>query len=158
ASDKDLEKLDDELSYLFGSAPGRAQQAAAMEGARGGSAPGDAENLRTGRLWFSDVCFDKTPKRQALTHVAIDPFTGGAVEHALFTEQVLWDNTPFTTEIILAPERTHKAKDRAKVFRAFEYALNDLLEGRLALGGGASRGHGFMRGKLPADYAKWSEQ
>jgi CRISPR/Cas system CSM-associated protein Csm3 (group 7 of RAMP superfamily) len=140
ASAEDLKKLDDELSYLFG------------------SAPGVAENLHTGRLWFSDICFENAPNRQPLTHVAIDPFTGGAVEHALFTEQVLWDNTPFSAEIILAPERKHKPKNREQVFRAFEYALKDLLAGRLAIGGGASRGHGFMRGELLTDFTKWSAQ
>lgn len=140
ATEAQIKELDNELAYLFGSAPGA------------------ADDLRTGRLWFNDIVFEKKPATQDLTHVAIDPFTGGAIEHALFTEQLLWDSTRFATEILLAPERAHKPQDRQKLFRALEYALRDLLEGRLALGGGASRGHGFMRGKLISDFAKWSQQ
>ena len=84
-------------------------------------------------------------------HVSIDRFTGGARESLLFDERPAWrsgtddrvtcENQPgFSFSIQLLRELE---ADEEEVLRR---CLNDLTQGRLSIGGGSGRGHGFCDG------------
>lgn len=72
-------------------------------------------------------------------HVAIDPFTGGSEEGALYNEEVAWlkkDTPPITITIWIKDGIEEAAQ------KAFFTAIEDVKTGRLALGGLSNRGHG----------------
>lgn len=87
-----------------------------------------------------------------LTHSSIDRFTGGARDGALFVEEVLW---MANLDIELEIEHTHLDRgddssgqcNPTKLVEALMMTLNDLREGRLALGAGSSRGLGYFKGE-----------
>jgi CRISPR/Cas system CSM-associated protein Csm3 (group 7 of RAMP superfamily) len=69
-------------------------------------------------------------------HVAIDAMTSGHIEPGLFTERLL--RAPLNLQL-----RIHGALDWNDFHgQALMAALEDLCQGRLALGGGTGRGHG----------------
>ena len=76
-------------------------------------------------------------------HVAIDRFTGGGIDGALYKEQVV-TCTYFSLCIYVAKEAFKEADVRA----AFELALKDLISGQLQLGGNTSKGHGAFDGRV----------
>ena len=131
------------------------------------------KNKQRGNILFSDVIEKQEAplEKKVLNHVKIDRFTGGAVDGALFSEEVLYvPGKTFKLELMLrktavdeeevlyAPEKTFKLelmlrktavdeKD-GKIVKAFEAALTDLCKGYLPLGGGVNRGNGTFKGKL----------
>ncbi len=94
------------------------------------------------------------------TLVGVDRFTGGVREGVLFSEEVVTSQQPFFVNIaIVLPSNNNQTwkelkedeeKDK-KVWKALELALNDLVEGRLALGAGGGRGHGYFKGEWTPD-------
>lgn len=112
---------------------------------------GDVKNPETtstpGNVLFSDILIKPDSKQQdkLLNHVSIDRFTGGAITGALFSEKTIWGNRqPFSLTIHVKSEIL---EDDHKIKNAFEYALTDLCEGLLPLGGGTNRGNGRFTGK-----------
>ena len=132
------------------------------------------KNKQRGNILFSDIIEEqKVPlEKKVLNHVKIDRFTGGAVDGALFSEEVLYaPEKTFNLELMLrktavdeeevlyAPRKTFfnlelmlrktavDEKD-GKIVKAFEAALTDLCRGYLPLGGGVNRGNGTFKGKL----------
>ncbi len=104
-------------------------------------------NQQRGNLLFSDVIEDKLLEDKILNHVAIDRFTGGAIDGALFQEKTTYitdDNKSFTLTI-LANEKGLKGE---KVQVSLETAMIDICKGLLPLGGGVNRGNGVFRGCL----------
>lgn len=101
-------------------------------------------NLHRGNIIFSDV-FEDSQSTKLLNHVAIDRFTGGAIDGALFTEKVTYGGGKQIKLEILVNE-TEKVKSNANVLRAFHQALQDLCDGLLPLGGGVCRGNGTFTG------------
>ena len=105
-----------------------------------------------GNILISDV-IQKRDKEQEknskqtkiLNHVSIDRFTGGAIDGALFTEEVSYGNDEIYT-------LTFKVKNGIlnddSIRQAFEAALFDIAKGMLPLGGGTNRGHGCFTGKI----------
>lgn len=83
------------------------------------------------------------------TRVCIDPWTGGALDSALFTEDALYGGR-FTLELSL--RRVGTSKDKAKespskaAMGLLLLTLRDLWEGDLPIGGESSVGRGFVRG------------
>ena len=114
---------------------------------------GQESSGRPGRLFLEDsVVADRVanePKSGILQHVSLDRFTGGPMPGALFSEAPLHRG-----ELLLRLEidgRTRCADDQGvppDVRKAFGCALDDLCEGRLALGAGAGRGHGTFKGAV----------
>jgi CRISPR/Cas system CSM-associated protein Csm3 (group 7 of RAMP superfamily) len=102
------------------------------------------EDGQRGNVLFSDIFLaDKDKNKQKLlNHVAIDRFTGGAMDGALFSEEVTATKEQFTLNIFL------KEDVKAEYLQAFECALNDLCTGMLPLGGGTMRGHGCFNGEF----------
>lgn len=96
-----------------------------------------------GRVMISDV-FESSKKRKILNHVAIDRFTGGAIDGALFTEQVAALETGKMLEMNVVVE----AGVNLASIDSLEKALKDVVTGLLPLGGGVMRGNGCFTGKL----------
>lgn len=93
-----------------------------------------------GLLLFEDLRLkgDST----VLMHNRIDRFTGGVINGALFSEEVLWQ-TPLTLCIgTLHPQRLSEVDGVAR--QALQRALEDLANGWLPLGAGGSRGLGVF--------------
>ncbi len=90
-------------------------------------------------LYYDDVCNDKI-----FNHIAIDRFTGGAIDGALFSEKVSYKkDKQITLKIHLSENNFNdKIKD------ALEEALIDICKGILPLGGMTTKGFGMFTGKL----------
>jgi len=102
---------------------------------------------RAGRVFVEDAWM---PVEEAevirMMHNAIDRFSGGVRRHMLYEEELVWGGT-LELGILVAGWSGLSPPTRA----AFRHALEDLLAGRLALGGGTGRGHGFVTGEVLAD-------
>ncbi len=106
-----------------------------------------------GRILVDDLYYTEQPgQTKPLNHVAIDRFTGGAFEGALFSEEPLWQGSSITLNVVVAEA---EQVDDIQVRKAFCLALTDLAEGRLALGGGSGRGNGFFK---CADGVQWNDE
>lgn len=96
-----------------------------------------------GNLIISDQIEPWNKENKILNHVSIDNFTGGAINGALFSEQVIFaPEQSFTFNISV----NKKAFSDNLVQDALECALNDICTGMLPLGGGTNRGHGCFIG------------
>ncbi|HRQ65979.1 MAG TPA: RAMP superfamily CRISPR-associated protein, partial [Xanthomonadaceae bacterium] len=117
---------------------------------RGGSE--DAPAGRAGRLVIDDVFVDRsTVKPCGQMHNVIDRFSGGVRQHMLFEEELLHGG-----DIELKLDIQHAWIIPADARRALALALEDLCRGRLALGAGSTRGHGYFTGSIEwSDGGKW---
>lgn len=106
-----------------------------------GYSANDKEGQR-GNVIFSDIYTKEDFNKKLLNHVAIDRFTGGAMDGALFSEEVAAAKEQFNLKILV------KKDVNGDYLKAFECALNDLCTGMLPLGGGTMRGHGCFKGEL----------
>lgn len=100
-----------------------------------------------GKVIFSDLLQETHATEKTFNHVAIDRFTGGAMEGALFSEKALYfpkNEAVNTFQLTLLVEKDALKEDSVK--QAWEATLSDLCEGYLALGGGTNRGHGLFEG------------
>ncbi len=102
------------------------------------------EDGQRGNVIFSDIFLEQLAERKLLNHVAIDRFTGGAIDGALFHEEVAQAKEQFKLKIFL----NMKEIQQADYINAFEKSLDDLCSGRLPLGGGTMRGHGCFKGSF----------
>lgn len=80
-----------------------------------------------------------------LDHVSLDRFTQGPLDHHLFSEAPLFGGR---IEVPIALDLEELAAEQRQ---ALDDALQDLCDGRLAIGAGRSRGHGFCRGRIQWD-------
>jgi len=101
-----------------------------------------------GKILISD-CFESKAKEKVFDHVAIDRFTGGAIEGALFQEKTITYDDKFTVEILL--EKDDENIPYQKAIRAFEDTLKDIKNGMLPLGGMTTKGHGIFSGSVEKD-------
>lgn len=113
-----------------------------------GTAKDDGEGT-PGRVYLPDVRM--APLRAAvLQHVSLDRFTGGPMDGMLFGEGVAWRGEPgdrvATIEFDLWVDRPGGLDATAR--QALRRAVDDLAQGRLALGAAASRGHGYFHGEV----------
>jgi CRISPR/Cas system CSM-associated protein Csm3 (group 7 of RAMP superfamily) len=112
---------------------------------------GEAKNSKKkvdgskGKVLFSD-CFKEDKKDiKTFDHVAIDRFTGGAIEGALFQEKTIAQKDMWEVEILL--DRDVEGDE----LKAFEKALTDITTGMLPLGGMTTKGHGVFVGEVFKD-------
>ena len=105
-----------------------------------------------GKILISD-CFldyDEAKDTKVFEHVSIDRFTGGAIDSALFQEKAVAKRDEFIIEILLknyvCGDKENEAFNNA--LGAFEAALDDVVQGRLSLGGATTKGYGFFKGKV----------
>lgn len=101
----------------------------------------NGKDTTPGHVFISDVIEEEAPSK-LLNHVSIDRFTGGAIDGALFTEQV--DDVRKRVFNLQIDITDYELKGNAK--KAFESTLNDVCEGMLPLGGGVNRGNGVFTG------------
>lgn len=93
---------------------------------------------RTGKIFFTDLRLEAV-KTYVQSRNSIDRFTGGTRKGVLFKEENVATNQVYKMTIYFDSE----LKKDSDEFRAFEWALEDLRDGRLAIGGGAGHGLGF---------------
>ncbi|PTX59816.1 CRISPR/Cas system CSM-associated protein Csm3 (group 7 of RAMP superfamily) [Kordia periserrulae] len=117
---------------------------AALESLFGSKAESKNENGHIGNVIVEDVTIDEKFIRNAETtfqHNSIDRFTGGTIDKMLFSEKVYAIKQPTQLKIWLS----HKEGIDKKVLEAFDKAIDDLKNGRLALGGNTTNGNGFLK-------------
>lgn len=97
-----------------------------------------------GNVLFKDIIECANLPEKIFNHVAIDRFTGGALDGALFSEKATYaKGREFKTDIYLV-----KKGYSANVVEAFEAALNDLCSRLLPLGGATTKGYGCFTGEF----------
>lgn len=98
-----------------------------------------------GNVIFSDLFVEKYSEK-IFNYNAIDRFTGGTIDGALFDEKVI----STTQKIIFKTVVEKKAFDKTEkeVQEAFECTLKDITTGMLPLGGSVMRGHGCFNGSV----------
>ncbi len=107
---------------------------------------GKTKDKKRGNVIISDFMKETAiPKPKILNHVAIDRFTGGAIDGALFSEETLYTKNEELDMIILVSKNAFIEKN---IQFAIENALLDICNGLLPLGGGVNRGNGCFCGKL----------
>lgn len=122
---------------------------------------GTRETGAAGALFIDDAWVQSPPNTALLTHNAIDRFTGGVLEHKLFTEQVAAGGA-LQVRIALDAQRLERNAARYNtsidaVRRALTATLDDLCAGRLALGARSTTGLGFCSARIdPAPSALWA--
>ncbi len=99
-----------------------------------------------GRVLINDLYLEENFEYKIFDHVAIDRFTGGALEAALYSEKAIYidnESTPITIDIYV-----EDLVSDPEVIGAFEDALIDVCRGLLPLGGMTTKGHGLFTGAL----------
>lgn len=121
-------------------------------GSEGEGSEATTEQQR-GNLLFSDIIEAMDTKDKVLNHVAIDRFTGGAMEGALFSEKTTYGKGQAFEIVVLAKREAlcHSNEKGFTVQEALEKALTDICKGLLPLGGGVNRGNGVFTGTLTRD-------
>lgn len=105
----------------------------------------DPNNKKRGNVLFEDIIENKSITEKIFNHVSIDRFTGGTIDGALFSEKASYANdVEFTTTITLLKNDFQDAD----IIKAFELSLNDVVKGRLPLGGGINKGYGCFNGSI----------
>lgn len=105
---------------------------------------GDEKDGRRGSILLEDLYLSGTNDK-LLNHVAIDKFTGGVMDGALFTEKATTGRGLSLTEHIYVRQEALADPD---IRTAFQQALRDIADGLLPLGGGVNRGHGTFTGTI----------
>ncbi len=106
----------------------------------------NSDEGRRGRVSIDDQYLPlSTHQQKIFNHVAIDRFTGGSLDGALFNDAPLYGGPGVTLKIVVE-EPAAIARECPVAVKALRLALADLVEGRLALGAGGNRGHGYFQG------------
>lgn len=118
----------------------------AVEALFGSEAGHEKNQPRRGNVILDDVYFTdaQVENTKILNHVAIDRFTGGAINSALFSEKVsqFKNDTKLTLNIYVDNEKEEE------IVNAFEGALIDIAKGLLPLGGMTTKGMGIFTGSV----------
>ena len=103
----------------------------------------DGDSASAGRVFISDIylpCSDVRPA-DIQNHVAINPYTGGAKDTALYDDRpLLAGNVSVPIQIAIRDQEGVNKEARDALGNAFD----DLCEGRLPLGAHAGRGYGVF--------------
>lgn len=97
---------------------------------------------RRGNVCISDVHLSNGTRDKVAPHVAIDRFTGGTIDGALFSEKTVYGNGQEITLTVSVAKREYSDT----VVEALEQTLADICNGLLPLGGGVNRGNGVFKG------------
>lgn len=128
-----IQNMDARLTQIFGCEAGANVESDTQE---------QAVAQGVGGVIINDLYLSHKPKTKVMMHNKIDRFTGGVIEHALFSEELLFED-----ELPLAfyfDATRLKGLDGTGV-EAFKCSIRDLAEGRLSLGAGSSKGHGYFQ-------------
>nr|WP_294553878.1 RAMP superfamily CRISPR-associated protein [uncultured Rhodopila sp.] len=118
----------------------------------------DAASGSAGALLIDDAWLDFTnveAKAANRNRTSIDRHTGGVRLQVLFSDQALWREKTLTLSLTLLlrhPIKNPLVPLPVEAVRALDWAIEDLCEGRLAIGAHESGGDGVMeRGELIMD-------
>lgn len=103
----------------------------------------DDNIIKIGNVMIDDI-FINDVSGKFINHVAIDRFTGGSLNGALFTEKVLQGKEMRPIDIHITVKQAALADPN--IMYAWEKSLSDLCNGLLPLGGGTNRGNGIFVG------------
>lgn len=94
-----------------------------------------------------------------LMHNAIDRFTGGVRNRVLFEEQSLWQGGIEITIALDLATLERRATERGTTLEQIRLglaaALEELCDGRLAIGSRTTTGNGFCSGKVTGTFGDW---
>ena len=112
-----------------------------------GKAGKDIAEPQAGNVFINDWYYseEEIANNKIFNHVAIDRFTGGAINGALFSEKVsnLLGNG-FCFDVYV--KELKEALDDEIITESLEEALKDIAKGLLPLGGMTTKGHGVFTG------------
>ncbi|UAM97267.1 hypothetical protein K8354_13185 [Polaribacter litorisediminis] len=112
-----------------------------------GKAGKDVTEPQAGNVFINDWYYsdEEIANNKIFNHVAIDRFTGGALNGALFSEKVsnLLGNG-FCFDVYV--KESKEALNDKIITESFEEALKDIAKGLLPLGGMTTKGHGVFTG------------
>lgn len=120
--------IDDELSAIFGNANNKQN-----DGCAGSITLNDIYDIQD----ITQANGDYITK--VIMHNKIDRFTGGTIDGALFSEQLLYGG-----HFTLTGQINLKRSPSKELLQAFKAALEDVAQGRLAIGAGSTKGHGYF--------------
>lgn len=106
------------------------------------------KEAKAGKVFINDLFLNKEQVKndKIFNHVAIDRFTGGALDGALFSEKVSYlKKDELEINLYLESNVDEIYKD------ALKEALIDICKGLLPLGGMTTKGHGIFTGRLFED-------
>ncbi len=119
----------------------------------------NGSGITRGNVIFSDIIKDARPDK-IFNHVAIDRFTGGAIEGALFNEKATYGKgQTYHTKIAIDEAAIRKAckAENLKtndanvscqmVINALDASISDVCNGMLPLGGRVNKGYGVFKGE-----------
>ncbi len=125
----------------------------------------EGKEPKRGIVIFDDIFIDA--KTKIFNHVAIDRFTGGAMNGALFNEKVAYFDKTDNVKEYKVGEKTEKfeynlelkisvlqekdffdKEENEHILSSFEDTLKDICKGLLPLGGMTTKGNGFFSGVL----------
>lgn len=107
-----------------------------------------------GGLFIDDVYLPGYSIPKLMMHNKIDRFTGGVMNGALFSEELLYQDT-LNIPMYFDPHKLTCLDTNVQT--AFISAIQDLCEGRLSLGAGSARGHGYFAGESEPIIQKFKE-
>ena len=120
-----------------------------------------------GALFIDDAWIEADTAQVArLMHNAIDRFTGGVRDRVLYEEENLFGGK-LQVRITLDARRFEKnmallglqdEAEKRRIRDAFRLALDDLCQGRLALGSRTTTGNGFFEGRLEGPLGDWLDE
>lgn len=142
------DKTKEELDEVCGSKNLAVKELFGYEGER---KDGKTVGQQLGKVIISDVILNRKGKEKLLNHVAIDRFTGGTIDGALFSEKVTCDLIGREEDYYQINVFVRHQDYTPNVIISLEKAFTDICCGMLPLGGGVNRGNGRFSGKLYKD-------
>ena len=118
----------------------------------------DKDDGQAGALFIDDAFLPLEKHRlREVPHNSIDRFTGGVRNRVLYSElSVHGSEQPIEITLTLDERRlTQNHADLPILRRALKATLNDLCQGRLALGSRTTTGNGFFTGTLTGNLKTW---
>jgi CRISPR/Cas system CMR subunit Cmr4 (Cas7 group RAMP superfamily) len=110
-----------------------------------GKAGKNVADPAAGKVYINDIFLTSSEVKndKIFNHVAIDRFTGGALEGALFSEKVSYlEEDTFKIDVFLDKSVSSEYEE------ILEKTLTDICKGLLPLGGMTTKGHGIFTGSL----------
>lgn len=117
----------------------------------------DDSPKKASRVLVKETAVTNT-KKLVQSRVAIDRFTGGALESALFAEQPVFGGQTTLSIVVRPPLKTNETQWQAEK-GVLLLVLKDLWTGFLAVGGASSVGRGRLQGisaKIHTNKQKWT--
>lgn len=115
---------------------------------------GPEETAKAGSVIIDDLTLAEAPETLWFDHLSVDRFSGGPLEGHLFNEVALWsapESSIWKLRVCVRGARKVSATAR----RALQRTLEDLTCGRLQVGAGSGRGHGWLEGELHWSDGDW---